>query len=419
MRISPWSGGRTGKAAVPTPPGGLVRRAVVRPVLLIPLILASALPALPAPMAAQTEPPTGHRKWLYGAIGGVLVGVPAYMSADFGVGGCGSRNCFAPIAATAGALAGFLIGLDRDREAARRWVAGPTADLESSAFEVPLPPDHMARIPGGVALLGEAGLARANGDAGVTSTHAARGLLAAVVLEEHEALLAASAQTVLAFDQDGAIRGARRAFGSGGSALAGDGGSRLVLGGEGTLRLLSVEGTGNAVTVTEELVATEGTPARSVAWTENGGVIWELAGSRVVSRSASTLEIMGSLDLPGPGRRVALSGEVAVVAGGESGVSIVSIADPRRPELASVYEGVRYAFDADISGGTAYVAAGEQGLVVLDLADAEAPRVTAVVGNLGEPYAVVRNAGNLFVLDRDDRRLHVIRLEDGGATRPR
>jgi hypothetical protein len=384
-----------------------------------PLALASVMVGLPAPLAAQEEPPTGHRKWLYGAIGGVLVGVPAYMSEDFAVGGCGSRNCFAPIAATAGVLAGFLIGLDRDREAARRWVAGPTADLDASAFEVPLPPEHMARIPGGVALLGEAGLARATGSAGVTSTHAARGLFAAVVLEEHQALLATSAQAVLAFDQDGAVRAARRVFGNGGSALAADGGSRLVLGGEGTLRLLSVEGTGNTVKVTEESVATEGTPARSIAWTEDGQLIWELAGSRVVSRSASTLETLGSVDLPGPGRRIALSGGLAVVAGGESGVSVVSLADARRPDLASVYDGVRYAFDADVSGSIGYVAAGEQGLVILDLADPAAPQVTAVVGNLGEPYAVVRSAGNLFVLDRDDRRLHVIRLEGGGATRPR
>jgi hypothetical protein len=349
----------------------------------------------------------------------VVVGVPAYLSEDFGIGSCASRNCFAPIAATAGALAGFLIGLDRDREAARRWVAGPVADFEASDFDVPMPPDHMARTPSGVALLGEAGLARATGTAGVTSTHAARGLFAAVVLEEHEALLAASAQAVLAFHQNGATRGARRVFGNGGFVLAGDGGSRLVLGGEGTLRLLSVEGAGNEVEVTEESVATEGTPARSMAWAEDGQVIWELAGSHVASRSARTLGSLGSLDLPGPGRRIAVSGGLAVVAGGESGVSIVNLADAREPSLASVYEGVRYAFDADIAGTTAYVAAGEQGLVVLDLADPAAPRVTAVVGNLGEPYAVVSSAGSLFVLDRDDRRLHVIRLEGGGATRPR
>ncbi len=206
-------------------------------------------------------------------------------------------------------------------------------------------------------------------------------------------------------------------FGYGGSTLAGDGGSRIVVGGEGTLRLLSVEGTGNSVKVTEESVATEGSPARSMTWTEDGRVIWELAGNRVMSRSASTLEELGSVELAGPGRRIASSGPLAVVAGGESGVSIIQLVDARRPRVASVYEGVRYAFDAEISESSAYVAAGEQGLVILDLSDPTAPAVTAVVGNLGHPYAVVRSADNLFVLDRDDRRLHVIPLGGAGATR--
>jgi hypothetical protein len=330
------------------------------------------------------------------------------------VSGCGSRNCFAPIAAAVGVVAGFLLGAELDESAARRWVAGPKLDLVGPVFDVPMVAESMTAVPGGVALLGQAGLARATAVA-VSGTYAARGLLATAVLVEHEALIAASASSVVAFDQNPASRVARRVFGAGGAALSADGQSRLVLGGEGTLRLLSVEGAGNDVTVTEDLAAQDPVPARALVWSPDEGVIWELAGSRVVGRSPETLEELGSVTLPGPGRSLSVDAGIGVVAGGESGVAVLDLSDPSAPTLVARYEGVRYVFDVEVASGTAYVAAGEQGLVTLSLADPSAPDVTGVVGTLGQPYAVVRNGGSLFVLDREDRRLHVIET----ASRPR
>jgi hypothetical protein len=345
---------------------------------------------------------------VYGVAGGLLVGVPAYFSVDFGVGSCGSKNCFAPIAATVGAVTGFLIGAEKDSEAARRWVAGPSLDVDASAFEVPLAADYMVALTPGVALLGEVGLARATAGGAITSTHAARGLLSAVGVEEHQALIASAAGAILAFDEDESVRGARRVFGEGGSALATDGGSRVVVGGEGTLRLVSVAGTGNAVSVTEEVAVSDPGPARSIVWA--GNVIWELAGRRVIARSPNGLVELGSTELSGPGRSLAVFGGVGVVAGGEAGVTVLDLSDPSVPFITAVYEGVRYAFDVELSGREAYVTAGEQGLVRLDLTDPTLPVVTAVIGNLGLPYAVVRSGDSLYVLDREDRRLHVIDL---------
>ena len=340
-------------------------------------------------------------------MGGLAIGVPAYASTDFGVSGCNSRNCFAPIAAAVGAIAGFLLGAELDDSAVRRWVAGPKLDLVGPAFDVPLAAESMTAVPGGVALLGPAGLARATPVA-VTNTYAARGLLATAVLADHQALIAASAASVVAFDQNPASRGARRVFGSGGAALSADGESRLVLGGEGTLRLLSVEGTGNDVRVTEDVTASDPVPARWLVWRPEAGVIWELAGTRVVGRSPETLEERGSVTLAGPGRSLSVDAGIGVVAGGESGVSVLDLSNPAAPTVVARYEGVRYAFDVELTSGTVYVAAGEQGLVTLSLADPSQPEVTGVVGTLGQPYAVVWNGGSLFVLDREDRRLHVI-----------
>jgi hypothetical protein len=347
--------------------------------------------------------------------GAVLVGVPAYLAEDFGVGSCSSSNCFAPIAAAVGALTGFLLGAELDKSAARKWVAGPKIDLGGVPYDVPLVVDYVTPITEGVALLGEAGLARANPVVGVTATYAARGLLAAVVAAEHDALLATSASAILAFDQNASTRGARRAFGEGGAALAGDGGSRLVLGGEGTLRLLDLSGDGLDVTVTEAVSATEPIPARALVWSTD--VIWEIAGSRLVARSTETLAELGSASLPGPARALSVDGALGVAAGGESGVSVLDLSDPSRPVVSAVYEGVRYAFDAEVSGTRVYITAGEQGLVILDLAEPETPVVEGVVGNLGLPYAVVRSGSSLYVLDRDNAELHVIPTP-GGTTTP-
>ncbi len=382
------------------------------------LILALALTLVGfVPAHAQTEqPPEGSRKWIFGVGGAVLVGVPAYLAEDFGVGSCSSSNCFAPIAAAVGGIVGFMLGAELDKSAARKWVAGPKVDLSGVPYDVPLVVDYMTPITDGVALLGEAGLARANPVVGVTATYAARGLLAAVVAAEHEALLATSASAILSFDQNASTRGARRAFGEGGAALAGDGGSRLVLGGEGTLRLLDLSGKGIDVTMIEAVSATEPVPARALVWS-SADVIWEVAESRLVARSTETLAELGTAALPGPARALSVDGTLGVAAGGESGVSVLDLSDPARPVVSAVYEGVRYAFDAELSGTRVYIAAGEQGLVILDLGAPETPVVAGVVGNLGLPYAVVRSGSSLYVLDRDNAELHVIPTP-GGTTTP-
>jgi hypothetical protein len=361
---------------------------------------------VPTSLVAQAEsPPEGNRKWLFGVVGGVVVGVPAYLSSDVGVGRCNSKNCFAPIAATVGAIAGFLLGAEVDSNAAQRWVAGPKVELSASEHEVPFAADFLVSIPGGVALLGPSGMARASAS-GVTSTHAARGLLAAAVLAKHKTVLVSSASAILAFDQNESVRGARRAFAEGGSALAVDHESRVVLGGEGTLRLLRAEGEGNSVTFVEEAVAPDPEPAREITW--SGDVLWELAGRRVASRSTDSLAQLGATALPGPGRALAVSGSIGVVAAGESGVAVLDLSDPTLPFVTALYEGVRYAYDIELVGHEAFVTAGEQGLVRLDLSDPTKPVVTGVVGNLGRPFAVVRSGGSLYVLDREDRELHVI-----------
>lgn len=389
-----------------TVPARIPVRAVSLAVAL-PVVFAS-IGIRPTELAAQSEaPPEGHLKWILGVAGALVVGIPAYLAEDYGVGSCSSRNCFAPIAAAVGGVAGFMLGAELDHSSARKWVAGPRLDLEGSSFDVPLVVDYMTPTSGGVALLGEAGMARANAVAGVSGTNTARGLLAAVVAAEHQALIAASASALLAFDENVGVRGARRVFGEGGAALAGDGGSRVILGGEGTLRLLRLDGQGVEVSVSEETAASDPGPARALVWGSEG-VIWELAGARVVARSPESLSELGSVALEGPGRALSVDGAIAVVAGGESGVSVLDLRDPSTPRVAARYQGVRYAYSAALMGQTAYVAAGEQGLVTLDLRDPSAPVVVGVAGNLGMPYAVVRTGESLYVLDRENRRLHIV-----------
>ena len=87
--------------------GGLrARRGLSLPAVAV--VVAVVLPTVPA--AAQEDGPGGHRKWLGGAIGAVVIGVPTFTSADFPtLGTCTRTECFAPLATAVGFTLGFLL----------------------------------------------------------------------------------------------------------------------------------------------------------------------------------------------------------------------------------------------------------------------------------------------------------------------
>ncbi len=363
-------------------------------------VVAVALLA-PTPAAAQESGPGSHRKWLGGAIGAVVAGIPTFTSADFdpNLGNCTRTECFAPLATAVGFTLGFLIGKEFDDGAARRFVAGPRLDLSPrQTIQLPFLPDR-GRAAGAVALWsGAEGLIRLEG--GVQSPLGGlRGLRDATLLEERAALVAATPSGLFALplvrdDMPGRridARGARL-------AAAGNGGGLVVSGAAGLLGFTS-RGEGADLELSEAARTTGDPLAADLVWPRASRIAWVLEGPRLVARDGRTLEEVGALELTASARSLDVDAALGVVAAGRDGVYVIDVSDPAMPRLAARYQGVRNAFDVALLESRAYVAAGEQGLVVVDVGRPAEPKVAAVARNLGSPSLVLRTSGQIWVVD--------------------
>src|SRR5690606_7174727 len=130
------------------------------PVLCTLLVASDVAPAF---AQAQADPPpatpgsdfSGHRRFLFSALGAAIALVPALLMTrqqeERGV--CSSRTCTVSVGAIMGASAGFLIGRDLDRAAARRNAAGPSIRFPASRVELELVPEEVAAYEGGAIVI--------------------------------------------------------------------------------------------------------------------------------------------------------------------------------------------------------------------------------------------------------------------------
>jgi hypothetical protein len=130
------------------------------------------------------------------------------------------------------------------------------------------------------------------------------------------------------------------------------------------------------------------------------------------------LRKIGEVTLPATGRSVRAQGDRLVVAAGSSGVLVFDARDPTAPRIVQQYEGVRFAYAADLDGERMYVAAGPEGVALVDISGDE-PRV---VGVAREPRfatdVVVSEAGVAWILDRDGKSVQIADFRVGGAEAP-
>ena len=70
----------------------------------------------------------GKKKWVYAFAGAVIAGVPAYAFSQGNTinDNCSSEACVTVVAASVGAVVGFLIGLESDNRYNRKMAAGPS-----------------------------------------------------------------------------------------------------------------------------------------------------------------------------------------------------------------------------------------------------------------------------------------------------
>lgn len=377
---------------------------------LICLLLAVAhLGAIPA-AAQQPEEPTERRKYLLAAAGAaVFAGLALLGGEGHDESACSSTACLLGVGGAAGGVAGYLLGSDLDRRAAARHVAAPALDHRLGELHLPGPPFRLrAVMDGELAVLQDGGINFTDGTI-VESTRAA-GLRPrdAVLLPGRRLLALAGYLGVYLLPAEGNAA-ARLLHSEPASAIATLGTGSLALGERSRLRRFGMQGEGERVRLrVEEEVAISGVP--QVMRAPVGGSLWILADDVLVARDPATLEALGSVELGGRGRDLAIDGALALVALGSEGAVMVDISDPEAPEPLGRLTGMRSAAGVALHGGHGFVAAAAQGLLVYDLQNAAAPALLGVVPDLGLAVAVEVMDGSVYVADRTGSR--VLRIDD-------
>ena len=370
-------------------------------------LLLAFLVALPSPGLAQ-DAIKKNRRWLFGLAFGVGAAIPAYsFTADEGFqSSCSSKGCAAIVAGIIGAGIGFLVGAELDARYSRRMEAGPNLRYTFRDIQLNLVPDRLADFPGGVAVAGLGGARIVFRDGTVQQrAWGVRGIEDIAVLAEQDLLVLSTFSNLITFPvRDSSAQGQVVDERGGGSMEVFS--DRLAVAGLDTLRLLSFKGQGSELAVETLLGVEQRDFVTDMAFSEFGRIGWVLAESRLTSYT-SNLEMIAVTELPAAGRKVRARGSRLVVAAGTHGAFVLDVADPSAARVVLTYEGVRFAYAADIHGDLLYVAAGPEGVAVVDISGSE-PRVVGVARHPRfATDVVVTEGGEIWILDRDGRSVQI------------
>ncbi len=135
-----------------------------------------------------------------------------------------------------------------------------------------------------------------------------------------------------------------------------------------------------------------------------------LAGA---ARAADSLNVrlIGGCALPGEAFDVAVSGDHAYVACGDSGLHIVSIADPSHPSEVGFLNTPGRAGGVVVSGDYAYLAVDTAGLLVVSVSDPTHPAEVARCNTPGQAYGLTLEGHYVYVADGSSG-LRVISIAD-------
>ena len=109
--------------------------------------------------------------------------------------------------------------------------------------------------------------------------------------------------------------------------------------------------------------------------------------------------LLGTYDTPGNARAVAISGTVAYVADGASGLMILNVTNPASPTLLGSYNTPGSAWSVAVSGTRAYVADGATGLVILNVTNPASPTLLGSYNTPGDARAVALSGTVAYVAD--------------------
>lgn len=370
------------------------------------ITLAIALAVMsPTPTLAQAK---SHKRWYFGITGALAVGLPAYIftSDDNFQSSCSSKECVGFVAATIGGLIGFLIGLELDHKYERRMRAGPTFDYSFRDVPLDIVPDRMTSFPGGAAIVGMGGARVIGLDGSIRPRGSGvRGVEDVAVLPNLDLLILSTFSNLLSFTIAGDSANGQVIDERGGGSMEVFA-RRLAVAGLDSLRLLDIRRDDGNVSV-ETVDGLENSHyVTDMAYSGDRNIGWVLREERLTSYEAG-LKKIGEITLPAAGRTVRAQGDRLVVAAGSSGVLVLDSTDPARPRVVQRYEGVRFAYAADLDGERMYVAAGPEGVALVDISGTD-PRVVGVARETRfATDVVVSDAGAVWILDRDGKSVQI------------
>jgi len=137
-------------------------------------------------------------------------------------------------------------------------------------------------------------------------------------------------------------------------------------------------------------------------------LILPLAGA---AHASGGIQLIGGCDTPGEAFSVAVSGDYAYVADGDSGLRIVSVADPAHPVEVGYCDTPGWARGVAVSGDYVSVAGYDSGLCIVSVAD---PAHPMIVGHYDVPGKAVgvSLSGEYACVAGSDSGLRVISLVD-------
>ena len=130
-----------------------------------------------------------------------------------------------------------------------------------------------------------------------------------------------------------------------------------------------------------------------------------------VTVSSFSPTALSFLSIPGYANNVDISGNVAYVAAGSTGLQVVDVSDRRAPRIIGSLDTPGNANDVRVVGSRAYIADGSAGLRIIDITNPASPTLLGALDTPGEANDVVV-VGNLAYLADGPAGLQIIDVSD-------
>jgi hypothetical protein len=125
----------------------------------------------------------------------------------------------------------------------------------------------------------------------------------------------------------------------------------------------------------------------------------------------SEILLLGQCETPGDAHHMDISGNFAYVVDGHSGLLIIDISNPERPNVDVIYDTPGYANGVTVSGDHVYVGDHSNGLLIIDISDPQNPDGVGRYDTPGHAYDVTISGD--FAYQADNRGgLHIIDVSD-------